>query len=38
MFERTFGFRLESWQQGLADVVREIRLREADRSAGKNAL
>ena len=37
-FERTFGFRLESWRQGLADVVREIHLREANRSAGKNAL
>ncbi|MGC2210839.1 MAG: dTDP-4-dehydrorhamnose reductase [Candidatus Korobacteraceae bacterium] len=37
-FERTFGFRLESWQQGLAEAVREIRLREANRSAGKNAM
>jgi dTDP-4-dehydrorhamnose reductase len=27
-FERTFGFRLGSWQQGLAEVIREIRLRE----------
>lgn len=28
-FERTFGFRLESWELGLGEVVREIRLREA---------
>jgi dTDP-4-dehydrorhamnose reductase len=28
-FERRFGFRLGSWQQGLAEVVREIRTREA---------
>jgi dTDP-4-dehydrorhamnose reductase len=28
-FERTFGFRLGSWQQGLAEVVHEIRLRES---------
>ena len=31
-FEHTFGFRLESWQQGLADIVREIRLREGTAS------
>jgi dTDP-4-dehydrorhamnose reductase len=31
-FERTFGFRLGSWQQGLAEAVREIRLRECNRS------
>ena len=36
-FERTFGFRLGSWQQGLAEVVREIRLREANRSTGNDA-
>jgi dTDP-4-dehydrorhamnose reductase len=28
-FERSFGFRLGSWQQGLAEVVHEIRLRES---------
>jgi dTDP-4-dehydrorhamnose reductase len=28
-FERTFGFRMESWDSGLAEVVREIRLRES---------
>jgi dTDP-4-dehydrorhamnose reductase len=28
-FERTFGFRLESWQSGLAEVVHEIHLRES---------
>jgi dTDP-4-dehydrorhamnose reductase len=28
-FARTFGFRLESWQAGLAEAVREIRLRES---------
>lgn len=27
-FERTFGFSLGSWQQGLAEVVRELRRRE----------
>jgi dTDP-4-dehydrorhamnose reductase len=27
-FERTFGFRLESWEAGLAEVVREIQRRE----------
>ena len=37
-FERTFGFRLGSWQQGLAEVARKIRLREANRSAEKNSL
>jgi dTDP-4-dehydrorhamnose reductase len=26
-FERTFGFKLESWELGLAEVVRELRLR-----------
>lgn len=29
-FERTFGFGLGSWQQGLAEVIREIGLREAN--------
>lgn len=28
LFERTFGFRLGSWQSGLEEVVREIRFRE----------
>jgi len=28
-FERTFGFRLGSWQSGLAEAVREIRSRES---------
>jgi len=28
-FEGAFGFRLESWQSGLAEVVREIRSRES---------
>ena len=28
-FEKTFGFKLESWQLGLAEVVREIHLRES---------
>ncbi len=28
-FERTFGFRLGSWQSGLAEVVREIHSRES---------
>jgi len=28
-FESAFGFRLESWQSGLAEVVREIRSRES---------
>jgi dTDP-4-dehydrorhamnose reductase len=28
-FERTFGFRLGSWQSGLAEVVHEIHLRES---------
>jgi dTDP-4-dehydrorhamnose reductase len=36
-FERTFGFRLGSWQQGLADAVREIRLREASSISRKEA-
>jgi dTDP-4-dehydrorhamnose reductase len=31
-FERTFGFRLGSWQQALAEAVRQIRLREDHRS------
>jgi dTDP-4-dehydrorhamnose reductase len=29
-FERTFGFRLGSWQQGLAEALGEIRFREAN--------
>ena len=41
-FERTFGFSIGSWEQGLAEVVRELRRREArqrqaqrsDRAAG----
>jgi dTDP-4-dehydrorhamnose reductase len=28
-FERSFGFRVGSWQQGLAEVVHEIRWRES---------
>ena len=28
-FERTFGFSIGSWEHGLADVVRELRRREA---------
>jgi dTDP-4-dehydrorhamnose reductase len=28
-FERTFGFRLESWEDGLAEVVQEIQRRKA---------
>lgn len=28
-FERTFGFKLESWQAGLAEVIREIYWRES---------
>jgi dTDP-4-dehydrorhamnose reductase len=28
-FENAFGFRLESWQAGLAEVIREIHLRES---------
>jgi dTDP-4-dehydrorhamnose reductase len=28
-FERTFGFRLKSWQAGLAEVLHEIRSRES---------
>ncbi len=28
-FERTFGFKLESWESGLGEVVREIRSRES---------
>lgn len=28
-FERTFGFRLESWQAGLAEVIRELYWRES---------
>jgi len=32
-FESTFGFRLGSWQQGLAEASREIRLREAGSSS-----
>lgn len=28
-FQRTFGFRLESWEAGLAEVVGELRQREA---------
>ncbi|PSH03646.1 MAG: dTDP-4-dehydrorhamnose reductase [Acidobacteria bacterium] len=27
-FERTFGFRLENWEWGLAEIVREINFRE----------
>jgi dTDP-4-dehydrorhamnose reductase len=30
-FKRTFGFSLGSWQSGLAEAVREIHLREAQR-------
>jgi dTDP-4-dehydrorhamnose reductase len=33
-FKRTFGFRLGSWQAGLAEVVREIKSRESG-SVGK---
>jgi dTDP-4-dehydrorhamnose reductase len=33
-FERSFGFRLGSWQQGLAEVVSEMRLRETRQCAG----
>jgi dTDP-4-dehydrorhamnose reductase len=29
-FEHTFGFKIDSWQRGLAEVVRQIRLREAE--------
>jgi dTDP-4-dehydrorhamnose reductase len=29
LFERTFGFRLGSWESGLAEVVREIRSQES---------
>jgi dTDP-4-dehydrorhamnose reductase len=29
-FERTFGFRLGSWQMGLAEVIHELRLRESN--------
>jgi dTDP-4-dehydrorhamnose reductase len=32
-FERTFGFRLGSWQHGLAEALREIRMREAGSSS-----
>jgi dTDP-4-dehydrorhamnose reductase len=28
-FEKTFGFKLESWQTGLTEVIREIRLRDS---------
>jgi dTDP-4-dehydrorhamnose reductase len=37
-FERTFGFRLESWQEGLVEASREIRVREAGSSSPKEAL
>jgi dTDP-4-dehydrorhamnose reductase len=30
-FEKAFGFRLDSWQAGLAEVVRAILLRESQR-------
>ena len=30
-FERTFGFKLESWELGLSEVVRQIRLRGSQR-------
>ncbi len=30
-FERTFGFRLGSWQSGLSEVIREIRSRESQK-------
>jgi len=36
-FERTFGFRLGSWQQGLAEALREIRHREGHSSSRKDA-
>ena len=31
-FERTFGFSIGSWEHGLADVIRELRRREAPQS------
>jgi dTDP-4-dehydrorhamnose reductase len=36
-FERSFGFRLGSWQQGLADTVREIRQHEGNRNSDEDA-
>ena len=36
-FERTFGFRLGSWQQGLAEALHEIRFREANSFSRKEA-
>jgi dTDP-4-dehydrorhamnose reductase len=35
-FESTFGFKLGSWQQGLAEAAREIRSREGSRSSEGN--
>lgn len=32
-FENTFGFRLEGWQAGLAEVIRELYLRESQGSS-----
>ena len=36
-FERTFGFRLGSWQQALAEAVHEIHLREGNSSTRTGA-
>jgi dTDP-4-dehydrorhamnose reductase len=36
-FERTFGFSLGSWQEGLAEVVWEIRRRESVGASGQDA-
>jgi dTDP-4-dehydrorhamnose reductase len=36
-FERIFGFRLDSWQRGLAEVVEEIRRRGAGDTSRQNA-
>jgi dTDP-4-dehydrorhamnose reductase len=36
-FERVFGFRLGTWQQGLAEVVEELRHREAAGASRQNS-